>query len=287
MKNSMNDIKKYFELRNLPASTQESYLRRINAFHKFVTDGGKSIEDIGVEDIQDYILELKYKGLTPGTINNYISAIRFHRTTILGEEWDINKIPRMKNPRKMAVIPEREDISALLNGTDNLKHRAILSLLYGSGLRVSEVAKLRIGDICGKSMRVRVEDAKHGTDRYAILSEKTQLVLREYFAAYWLPKPYKLTDWLFLGNKEGEHITTKSIKNTMIKLRNKLGLDERISAHTLRRCYATHSLEDGIDISSIQQLLGHKHISTTSTYLYLTAKAFMGIKSPLDNLGEE
>lgn len=286
MENYIDEVNIYFELKNAPESTRESYLRRIKAFIKFVTSNGKSIEGIDVRDIRAYILYLKEMGRSPGTINNYISAVRFFHTNIMDREWNSNKIPRMKNPKKLPVIPEREDIVAILNGTDNLKHRAILFLLYGSGLRVSEVAKLRIGDICGKSMRVRVEDAKHGSNRYAVLSEKTLIALREYFKAYWLGKPYQSDDWLFPGREQGEHLNVKSIKNTMIKLRNKLGLDARISAHTLRRCYATHSLENGVDIATIQHLLGHKHISTTFTYLYLTSKAFMGIKSPLDNLGD-
>lgn len=286
MENYIDEFNIYFELKNAPESTRESYLRRIKAFIKFVTANGKSMEDIDVQDIRAYILYLKEMGLSPGTINNYISAVRFFHTNIMDREWNSNKIPRMKNPKKLPVIPEREAIVAILNGTDNLKHRAILFLLYGSGLRVSEVAKLRIGDICGKSMRVRVEDAKHGTNRYAILSEKNLIALREYFKAYWLGKPYHPDDWLFPGRKQGEHLNVKSIKNTMIKLRNKLGIDDRISAHTLRRCYATHSLENGVDIATISHLLGHKHIRTTFTYLFLTSKAFMGIKSPLDNLGE-
>jgi integrase/recombinase XerD len=180
----------------------------------------------------------------------------------------------------MPVIPPKEDVLAILDGTANLKHRAILSLLYGSGLRVSEVARLRICHICSKTMRVRVEDAKHGTNRYTILSDKALTVLRDYFRTYFTS--YKLEDWLFPGRKLGEHLNVKTIKNTLIKLRNKLQLDSNISAHTLRYCFATHLLENGVDLVFIQQMLGHKNIATTTTYLYLTSKSLMGIKSPLD-----
>ncbi len=112
----------------------------------------------------------------------------------------------------------------------------ILALIYGSGLRVSEVAKLKISDICSKSMRVRVDYAKHNTNRYTILLHTALKVLREYFRAYFSPGSYKPDDWLFKGRNPNEHIHIKSIKNTLIKLRNQLQLDQNISAHTFRHC---------------------------------------------------
>jgi site-specific recombinase XerD len=274
----------YFELKGTPESSRESYLRRVKAFTEFIQAKNKDAEEITERDIQEYILYLKReKALSAGTINNYISSIRFFYTHVLDKEWDKKKIPRMKRVQKMPVIPPKEDVLAILDGTANLKHKAILALIYGSGLRVSEVARLRICDICSKTMRVRVENAKHGTNRYTILSERALKVLRDYFRAYFTS--YKLEDWLFPGRKRGEHINVKSIKNTLIKLRNKLQLDPRISAHSLRHCFATHSLENGVDPVFIQQMLGHKNLSTTTTYLHLTSKSLMGIKSPLDISG--
>lgn len=272
----------YFELKGTPDSSRESYLRRIMAFIEFIQGKNVCIEEIYVRDIQEYILYLKReKALSPGTINNYISAIRFFYTHVLDKEWNKRKIPRMKRVQKMPVIPPKQDALAILEGTANLKHRAILALLYGSGLRVSEVARLRICDICSKTMRIRVEGAKHGTNRYTILSDRALTVLRDYFRTYFTS--YKLEDWLFPGcQKNGDHLNVKSIKNTLIKLRNKLQLDSNISAHTLRHCFATHLLENGVDSVLIQQMLGHKNIAATTTYLFLTSKSLMGIKSPLD-----
>ena len=275
------EIDLYFELKGTPDSSRESYLRRIMAFIEFIQGKNVCIEEIRVGDIQEYILYLKReKALSPGTINNYISAIRFFYTHVLDKERNKRKIPRMKRVQKMPVIPPKQDALAILEGTANLKHRAILALLYGSGLRVSEVARLRICDICSKTMRIRVEGAKHGTNRYTILSDKALTVLRDYFRAYF--SSHKPKDWLFPGQKNGDHINVKSIKNTLIKLRNKLQLDSNISAHTLRHCFATHLLENGVDSVLIQQMLGHKNIATTTTYLFLTSKSLMGIKSPLD-----
>jgi len=276
----------YFELKDTPESSRESYLRRLKAFTEFFqAKNNKAPEDITEKDIQDYILYLKReKALSAGTINNYISAIRFYYTHVLDKEWNKKKIPRMKRIQKLPVIPPKQDVIAILDSTTNLKHKAILALIYGSGLRVSEVARLKICDICSKTMRVRVEKAKHNTNRYTILSESALTILRDYFRTHFTS--YKREDWLFPGRAPGEHLNVKSIKNTLIKLRNKLQLDPNISAHTMRHCFATHLLEDGVEPVHIQQMLGHKNLSTTTNYyLHLTSKSLMGIKSPLDTPG--
>ncbi|MDC3422876.1 tyrosine-type recombinase/integrase, partial [Aquibacillus koreensis] len=122
---------------------------------------------------------------------------------------------------------------------------------------------------------------KHDTNRYTILSEASLLVLREYFKAYH-HRSFSKNDWLFKGQKQENHITVKSIQNTFLKIRERLNLDTAISAHTLRHCFATHSLEDGIDPVHIQHMLGHKRVATTVAYLHMTSKSLMGIKSPLD-----
>jgi len=283
MDHYLKEIDLYFELKGTPDSSKESYMRRMQAFIKFILDRDKCMEELSERDIQQYILYLKReKGLSAGTINNYVSAIKFFYTYVLDKELNPRKIPRMKRVTYFPVIPPKQDVLAILNATTNLKHKAILHMIYGSGLRVSEVAKLRIGDICSKSMRVRIEHAKHNTNRYTILSETALVVLRDYFRIYFSPGSYKPEDWLFPGQNRIEHINVKTIKNTIIKLRNKLQLDQHISAHTLRHCFAAHCLENGVSLAHIQQMLGHKNIKTTAGYLHMTSKSMMGIKSPLD-----
>jgi len=283
MEKYQEEIVLYFELKDSPESSRESYFRRMKAFSQYMQDQNKSLEELTFTDIQQYILYLKKeKRLSPGSINNYISAIKFFYTHVLDKEWNPKKVPRMKRKDYFPVIPPRNEILAILDSTSNLKHKAILALIYGSGLRVSEVARLRICDICSKTMRVRVENAKHNTNRYTILSDIALDLLRQYFKVYFSSQSYKPDDWLFQGQKPGQHINVKSIKNTLIKLRNKLQLNSNISAHTLRHCFATHALEDGVELPYIQQLLGHKNIKSTSRYLHMTSKSLMGIKSPLD-----
>ena len=283
MNNYQEEIELYFELKGTPDASRESYFRRILAFIRYVEDKNSCMEDITEKEIQQYILYLKKeKGLSTGTINNYISSIRFFYTHVLDKEWNAKKVPRMKRTISFPIILPKEDVLAILAATKNVKHKAILALIYGSGLRVSEVAKLRIDDICSKTMRVRVEHAKHDTNRYTILSEVALHVLRDYFKIYMSGRPYQLEDWLFPGQNHHEHINVKTIKNTIIKLRNQLQLDSRVSAHTLRHCFATHALEDGVNPVYIQQMLGHKSLATTTRYLHMTSKSLMGIKSPLD-----
>jgi len=288
MKNYEQEITLYFDLKGTPQSSRESYLRRIQAFIIFIQNQNKAIDDMNETDIQQYILYLKHeKKLSAGTINNYISGIRWFYTVILQQEWNAKKIPRMKQIPAFPIVPAKADVLTLINATTNLKYKAILALLYGSGLRVSEVAKLKISDICSKTMCVRVDKAKHNTNRYTILSATALDILRKYFIAYFTPKSYLIEDWLFPGRNKDEHINIKSIKNTLIKLRNSLHLHPNISSHTLRHGFATHSLEDGVDPIYIQQMLGHKHLQTTLTYLHMTSKSLMGIKSPLDTGKDE
>lgn len=278
----IDEIKMYFELYGNSNTTNESYLRRINDFLKYVEIKNDTINNITINDIQQYILYLKtIRKLSAGTINIHISSIKFFYTTILDKEWNYRKIPRMKYNAKMPVIPSRDTIIALLNGTSNLKHKAILYLLYGSGLRVGEVAKLKIGDVSSKAMTIRIDNAKHNTNRYAILSEAALIVLRDYFKQY-IGKNYKLDDWLFKGQDQTQHINVKSIKNTIIKLKDKLQINEDISSHTLRHAFSTNSLENGVEPVLIQQMLGHRHFKTTTKYLHMTSKSMLGIKSPLD-----
>ncbi|MBY0099228.1 tyrosine-type recombinase/integrase [Mesobacillus maritimus] len=274
----------YFELKNTPESSRESYGRRIRSFISFMNEQNRPTDGTTLEDIQDYILLLKnVRGLSAGTINNYISSVRFFYTYVLEKEWNPMKIPRMRRPQSFPVIPSRDEILNLINAIQNKKHKAIFSLLYGSGLRVSEVANLKIGDICSKTMRVRVANAKHNTNRYTILSKESLLVLRDYFRTEFANKNYLSSDWLFPGVKDNQHIHVKTIKNTMIRLKNKLKIDSRISTHTLRHCFATHSLEDGVEPVLIQQLLGHKNFQTSAAYLHMTSKSLMGVKSPMDS----
>jgi len=275
----------YFDLRNTPDSSRESYSRRITAFIKFTQEQGVDIEDIDMYDIQQYILHLKNeRGLEPGTINCYNSSIKLFYVNILRQEWDKTIVPRMKTETSIPSILTKQEVQKVLDSVANLKHKAILSMIYGSGLRVGEVVRLRIKHIISDNMTVRVEKAKHGTNRYTVLSKTALETLRQYYKAYLSGTKQAPEDWLFKGRAHGSHISVKTVKNTFIQARKRLQLDTSFSAHTFRHCFATHLLEEGVDLAIIMQLMGHRNISSTSIYLHMTSKSLMGIRSPLDIL---
>ena len=290
MDNYQKQLQLYYDLKGISSQTIEGYTSKMDAFVKFYKekDQDKDILNIAIVDIQKYIVYLKNdKKLSAGTINIYISAIRFFYIYVLGKDWNSHMVPRMRRIITFPYIPSRQEVMLLLNAPSNLKHKAILYIIYGGGLRVSEVAKLKIGDINSKTMSIRIGEAKYNTNRYTILSKNALMVLRKYFKSYFTKGSYTKDDYLFPGAKEGSHLNVKSIKNTIIKLRTKLALNKNISSHTLRHAFATHLLEEKVDIALIQQLLGHKNLKTTAKYLHMTSKSFMGISSPLDVYGKE
>jgi site-specific recombinase XerD len=278
------ELELYFELKGSPETTKKSYERLVDVYIRHLSERGVTPEQSTDRDIQQFILHLKNDlKLQPGSINNYISAIKFFNKHVLKRVWNEYRVPRMQNRKTIPTIFPKSDIKLFIDTTENLKHKAFLSLLYGSGVRTSEVIVLRISDICSDTMQVRVDEAKHGTDRYTILSEHSLLILRDYFKAYFKPG-YSRNDWLFPNPIDhSKHITRKTVAKTIQNRREEMQIDKPFTPHTLRNCFATHLLESGVELAYIQQLLGHRDIRTTAKYTYLTSKAMMGIKSPLDS----
>jgi site-specific recombinase XerD len=194
-------------------------------------------------------------------------------------------IPTLIYPRKSTKLPpvmSREEITGLINAVQNIKHRSIISLLYSSGLRLSEIAALKIGDIDSKQMRIKVVQGKGRKDRYTVLSEHMLLELR----AYWLI--YRPTEYLFNGQGKGKRMSPRSIQHIVQMALFKLGLQSKnFSVHTLRHSFATHLLEDGTSLHTIKELLGHTSLSTTLQYLHLSTTHLRAVVSPFDKLMEE
>jgi integrase/recombinase XerD len=263
------------ELRNMAKSTIASYIKRVEVF---LRDTSKAVNEIIPEDIRNYVIQLlKVRKLSAGTINQYITAIKFFYDITLEKAWDNRKVPYLRGYKSLPAVLSKEEVLEVINSIKNLKHKAILMIMYGSGLRVGEVARLKVKDIDSKNFQIFIPKSKNGSDRYAILS-KTNL---EFLRTYWL-KCGKPKEWLFPGSIPDEHINVKSIKNLVLKIKIKLGITKKISAHTFRHAFATHLLEDGVQLTHIQQLLGHNCLQSTSKYTHMTSKAMMNIKSPLD-----
>jgi site-specific recombinase XerD len=228
--------------------------------------------------IMDFLLYLvNTRHVSTAYQNQSINAIKFYFERVMGGKRKIYMIDRPREEQYLPEVLNNEEITAILNATENLKHKAILMTIYSAGLRIGEAINLKIKDIDSQRMQIRVEQGKGKKDRYTLLGVKTLEVLRKYVAEY------KPVEWLFEGVK-GENYSQKGIQNILRKSVTKVGIKKRITVHTLRHSFATHLLEAGTDLRYIQSLLGHANSKTTEIYTHITTKGFDQIKSPLDNL---
>jgi site-specific recombinase XerD len=262
-------------MRGLAENTRDAYIRYAG---KFLEHCGKPLEELDENDARAYLIHLMRQGtISTSTINMHNSAIRFFFAVTLNKTLNYLQLPRFKKRRTLPEILTQEEVQSLIEGCRNLKHKACLLLAYGGGLRVSEIAGLRVKDIDSKSMRIFVRGGKGGKDRYTILSNECLCALREYWSVY---RPNHPAGWLFLG-KNKTHILSDSIATAFKGLLKKSGIQKNVSIHTLRHCFATHLLEGGATIFQIKELLGHASLNSTAVYLHL-ANSTAGVVSPAD-----
>lgn len=269
-------LEKVLKLKGYSQNTLEAYIAQARRFAEFTR---KDLELMELEDIENYVLYLlEKKSCSESYVNVFISSMKFLLKFIL-KRTDIEpNLLRVKGSKKLPDVLSKEEVSVILNSPLNLKHRAILNLVYSAGLRVSEVANLKITDIDSKLMRIHIRNAKGKKDRYTILSEKALKLLREYYKAY-RPK-----EWLFDGVQSDKHISVRSVQKIFEKACIKSGILKKATVHNLRKSFATDLLESGVDLRIIQELLGHSDISTTEVYLHVSQELLRGIRSPLDAL---
>jgi site-specific recombinase XerD len=268
---------RYMELRRLAAGTQRMYLHAVVDLTKHF---GRSPDKITATEIQDYLLHLmKVRKLKWETINVVVAGLKFFFITTLGRPPIDLSIPARRTPTELPEILNVSELERLFDSPSNPKHRALLMTTYAGGLRVSEVVRLKVTDIDSGRMMIRVEQGKGSKDRYTILSQRLLKELR----AYW--KMYRPTVWLFPTrnpNRLGQPMATGAARWVYEKAKDKAGITKKGNIHTLRHCFATHLLEAGVDLRTIQLLMGHTSIRTTMTYLQLTQKTLGRLQSPLD-----
>lgn len=236
------------------------------------------LEDISEEMITDFLRYLvNERKISTSYQNQSINAIKFYYERVLGGTRKVYLIDRPREEKYLPEVLSQEEVTAILNATENLKHKAILMTIYSAGLRISEAVNLKIRDIDSQRMQIRVQQGKGKKDRYTLLGKKTLEILRQYFAEY------KPKDWMFEGAK-GEQYSDRSIQLILKKAVIKTGIKKHITVHTLRHSFATHLLEAGTDLRYIQSLLGHGSTKTTEIYTHITTKGFDQIINPLDNL---
>jgi integrase/recombinase XerD len=262
------------QLRNFSAGTQRSYIHYIAQFAAYYR---QSPDRLGLDDVRNYQLHLiEQKRLAPQSINCFVAAAKFLYTVTLDMPWSHESFPRMKVPEKLPFVLSLAEVKEFFKHAGLLKCRAALMLCYGSGLRSSEAVTLKPADIDSSRMLIRVQQGKGAKDRFTVLSQRSLILLREYY------KVQRPIEWLFPGTKAGTHLQAASLQEVCRYATRQMNLDKRITPHILRHSFATHLLEGGTDIRAIQVLLGHTRIDTTARYVAVTPQTLGKIVSPLD-----
>jgi site-specific recombinase XerD len=271
--------KEEIKLRGLAEKTELEYLSRLTVFMKYYEN--QPLDEMSEEEIRTFLLYHVEKGSSSGTVNTYNSALRFVFGAVLGRTLNYQKIPRRRIRRELPDIMSKTEIVSFFESIENLRDKAIFMTIYGAGLRLCEIARLRVCDIDSENMRIFVHQGKGGKDRYTLLSESNLEILREYWRAY---RPNHPEGYLFYPrNDKSRCLTTRSVQDAMKKHLKNADIKKNYTTHTLRHCFATHLLESGVDVCRIKQLMGHTHIQSTTFYLHLLN--FDGsVKSPLDTL---
>jgi site-specific recombinase XerD len=268
-------------IRGFTPSTQRGYLAAVADFTSFL---GRAPDGATAEDLRRYQLHMRSSGASATTMNAAVSALRFFFGVTLGRGDAQVGMTTVREPRKLPVVLSPEEVARLLDAAPGLKYRAALSLAYGTGLRASEVVSLKLADIDSSRMVIRVEQGKGRKDRYAMLSEPLLHLLR----AWWLAARKRGVmlpgGWLFPGQNPVNPLTTRQLRRAFDGAKAAAGIDKRVSLHTLRHCFATHLLEQKVDIRVIQVLLGHSKLDTTARYSQVASTTLRAVKSPLERL---
>lgn len=261
------------ELKGYANNTVKTY---VSCFERFINHyHDKDIDKLNENDIRNFVLLLIKNNWSNSYINQCINSIKFYYEIVLGMPNRFYKIERPRKQYKLPTVLSKTEVKDLIDATNNLKHRCILSVLYSAGLRRSELLNLKISDIDSSRMVIKVIDAKGNKDRYTLLAYSTLDYLRKYYIEY-KPKLY-----LFEGQSNNKY-SASSIANILNAAKLKAKIKKNITAHTLRHSFATHLLESGTDLRYIQLLLGHNSTKTTEIYTHVATKNFNSIKNPLD-----
>ncbi|MGB1040803.1 MAG: tyrosine-type recombinase/integrase [Flavobacteriales bacterium] len=274
MKNDLNYFKEILQLKRYSKQTIDSYLSNLHLAQ--VHFNNKSFANINDKEWFNYVFHLvNTKKIAASTQRQVVGSINLFYKEVYDRELNLNQLRVSQRENKIPPVLSKKEVKMILINTHNIKHKALLGLLYGSGLRIGELLELRLSDIDSERMTVKVNQGKGKKDRLTILSNNVLMVLRKYFVEY-KPKEY-----LFEGQKGGKY-TAGSARNVLKQSMKKANINKPATLHTLRHSFATHLLEDGVGITHIQKLLGHHNIKTTLIYTHIANESLITIKSPLD-----
>ena len=271
------------ERRNYSANTIRSYVRAVEEYARYFK---RSPEKLGLDEIRSYQAHLIGKRkLAANTVAQQLTALRFLYVKTLRRGWDLELTPYPKRPVRLPKVLSQEEVAGLIDAADSLFHRAILMTLYGTGVRREELVRLEVSDINSRRMVVHIRGGKGRKDRDVMLSPQLLFVLRKHLRGlYRKPK-----QWLFPGGSWHTGDVPISINVPYQACRNaaeRAGIDKRVHPHLLRHCFATHLLEAGTDLRTIQMLLGHRDLEQTAVYLHVSARHLSSVDSPLDSRSE-
>ena len=268
-------------LRKLAPKTQSNYLRAVINLTCFL---GRSPDTASPEDLRRYQLHLVETGISSIMLNHTITALRFFFGVTLDHAEIMARMSSVREPRKLPVVLSREEVARLIDAAGKPKYQAVLSVAYGAGLRASEVVALKLGDIDSTRMTLRVEQGKGHKDRYAMLSPVLLQCLRVWWQAAHAKGKMLDGGWLFPGQNPINPMSTRQLNRICHMAAAAADIDKRVSMHTLRHSYATHLLEQKVDIRIIQVLLGHKKLETTALYAQVATDVLREVVSPLESL---
>jgi len=268
-------------MRRFSRETQRNYIRDVG---RFATWLGRSPHTATAEDVRRFQIEQQDAGVPVPTMNSIVAALRFFFTHTLDRPDLARKMVRTAHARKIPVVLTLDEMKRLLEATTCLKHQAALSVAYGAGLRVAEVSALKVSDVDSKRMLLRIERGKGGRYRNAMLPEGLLLLLRDWWRAGRQQGVLHADGWLFPGRNATVPISTRQLYRIVVEAAVAADITKRVGPHTLRHSFATHLLEDGVDIRVIQALLGHAKLNTTAFYTQVATKTMRAVISPLDRL---
>lgn len=274
----INELEQHMQIRNYSFKTINNYRSQlIRMIHYF---GPKELKDINKETFENYLAYLVNKCKLGGSsLNTVINAYKYYRENLLNERTrSYFSMPKIIQSKQLPEVLSKEEVALILEKTKNLKYRAVFSLIYSTGMRISEASNLKISHINRYNKTILIKNGKGKKDRYVMVSEKILALLREYYKAY-RPK-----DYLFENEYDREQISIRTIQAVFTNTIHNCRIQKQATIHTLRHSFATHLLESGVDIRYIQNLLGHADIKTTMRYTHVHNDALKNVSSPFDRL---
>ena len=262
-------------VRNLSATTRTSYIHNIKKFSQYF---GRSPDCLGLEHVRAYQVHLVSRGVAWATLNQVVSALRFFFGVTLGRKDLPERIAYARQPKTLPVVLSPEEVARFLEAVPSRRDRVALTTAYATGLRASEVVGLRIQDIDSSRMVIHVVNGKGGKQRYVMLSPMLLGILR----AYW--KIERPCHWLFPGRGGDKPLDPSVLNAACATAVAATGISKHATLHSMRHAFATHLIEQGIDISIVQALLGHSQLSTTIRYIRVATRTIAAVKSPLEHL---